>query len=80
MAKFKVGDRVRVSAKPENWPACTDFTLLGAEGTVGIWVDWPEAMDPYGDFIYVKVEKTGREGKINEGACMVFHRGTLEKI
>jgi hypothetical protein len=80
MARFKVGDRVRVKAKPVHWPACTEFTLLGAEGTVGLWVDWPEAMEPYGEFTYVKVEKTGREGKANEGAAMLFHEDTLEKI
>jgi hypothetical protein len=80
MARFKVGDKVRVMARPENWPACTDFTLLGAEGTVSLWVDWPEAMDPYSEFVYVKVEKAPSEGKVNEGAYMVFHKDTLEKI
>jgi len=80
MAKFKAGDKVRINAKPVNWPACTEFTLLGAEGTVSLWVDWPEAMDPYEDFIYVKVEKTGPEGKVNEGAYMIFHKDTLEKV
>jgi hypothetical protein len=80
MAEFKVGDKVKVQGKPVNWPACTEFTLLGAEGTVSLWVDWPEAMDPYSNFIYVKVDKTGSEGKVNEGAYMVFHKDTLEKI
>jgi hypothetical protein len=79
MAKFDVGDRVKVKAKPGNWPACTEFTLLGAEGTVSLWVDWPEAMDPYGDFVYVRVEKTGREGRAHEGAYMLFDKGILEK-
>jgi hypothetical protein len=80
MATFKVGDKVKIKAKPENWPPCTEFTLLGAEGTVGIWVDWPEAMDPYSDFIYVKIDKASGEGKVNEGAYMLFHEHTLEKI
>ena len=56
MAKFKAGDKVKINAKPENWPACTEFTLLGAEGTASLWVDWPEAMDPYSEFIYVKID------------------------
>jgi hypothetical protein len=47
MTKFQVGDKVKVNAPPVNWPACTKFTLLGAECIVGLWVDWPEAMDPY---------------------------------
>lgn len=80
MAEFKVGDKVKIKAKPENWPACTEFTLLGAEGTVSQWVDWPEAMEPYSDFIYVKVDKTSAEGKVNEGAYMLFHEHTLEKL
>jgi hypothetical protein len=80
MAKFKVGDKVKISAKPDNWPACTEFTLLGAEGTVSVWVDWPEAMDPYSDYVYVKVEKASGKGKVNEGACMIFHEHTLTKV
>ena len=79
MAMFQVGDKVRIGGKPENWPACTEFTLLGAEGTVSLWVDWPEAMDPYSEFVYVKVDKTGAEGKVNEGATMIFQKHTLEK-
>ncbi len=80
MAKFQVGDKVRVKAKPENWPACTEFTLLGAEGTTCLWVDWPEAMDPYSEFTYVRIDRASGEGKVNEGAYMVFHEHTLEKI
>ncbi len=80
MAKFNVGDRVRVKAKPDNWPECTEFKLLGAEGTVGCWVDWPEAMDPYSEYVYVKMDKISGEGKVYEGAAMLFHDHTLEKI
>lgn len=80
MAKFQVGDTVRVIAQPENWPDCTEFTLLGAEGDVCLWVDWPEAMDPYSEFVYVRVDKTPPEGKVNEGAYMLFHEHALEKI
>jgi hypothetical protein len=80
MTKFQVGDKVKVSAPPVNWPACTEFTLLGAEGTASLWVDWPEAMNPYSDFVYVKIEKASGEGKVNEGAYMLFHEHTLEKI
>jgi hypothetical protein len=80
MARFQVGEKVRIKAEPENWPACTQFTLLGAEGTASLWVDWPEAMDPYSGFVYVRVDKAIDEGKVNEGAYMVFHEHTLEKI
>jgi len=80
MAKFKVGDKVKVNAAPENWPACTKFTLLGAEGTVGLWVDWPEAMDPYSEYVYVMIDKASGAGKVDEGAYMIFHEHTLKKI
>lgn len=80
MTRFQVGDKVKVNALPENWPACTAFTLLGAEGAVSLWVDWPEAMDPYGEFVYVKIEKAGGEGQVNQGAHMLFHEHTLEKL
>jgi hypothetical protein len=80
MTKFQVGDKVKINAPPENWPACTEFTLMDAEGTVSLWVDWPEAMDPYSEFVYVKVDKASGKGKVNEGAYMLFHEHTLEKI
>jgi hypothetical protein len=80
MAKFNVGDRVKVSTAPDYWPACTEFTLLGAEGTVGCWVDWPEAMDPYSEFIYVTIDKASGGGKDYEGASMIFHEHTLQKV
>ncbi len=80
MVEFKVGDKVRVRGEPEHWPACTEFTLLGAEGTVCLWVDWPEAMDPYDDFVYVRVDKATGAGKVNQGAYMLFHQHTLERI
>lgn len=80
MAKFNVGDKVRIKAKPDFWPECTEFLLQGAEATVGCWVDWPEAMDPYDEYVYVKMDKIEGKGKIYEGAFMLFHDHTLEKI
>lgn len=80
MAEFKVGDKVRIKSQPVNWPPCTEFTLLGAEGTASLWVDWQEAMEPYSEFVYVKIDQANGEGKVNEGAYMIFHEFTLEKI
>jgi len=80
MAKFKVGDRVKVVKEPADWPSFTKFKLIGAEGTVGCWVDWPEAMDPYEEYVYVMIEKTPEEAKAYEGVNMIFHDHTLEKI
>ena len=56
------------------------ITAAALEGTASLWVDWPEAMDPYSEFVYVKVDKASGEGKVNEGAYMIFHEHTLEKI
>lgn len=80
MAKFKVGDKVKISTKPDNWPGCTKFNLLGAEGTVSLWVDWPQAMDPYSEYVYVRIDKATDAGKVNEGAYMIFHEHTLKKV
>jgi len=80
MAKFKVGDKVKIKTAPHNWPACSKFTLLGAEGTVGMWVDWPAEMDPYNEYTYVMIEKATGDGKLYEGTEMLFHDFTLEKI
>jgi len=78
MSKFKVGDKVKVS-KPKDWPGAVEFKLEGAEGTVYTWVDWPEAMDPYSEYINVSVEKTGPEGKLYEGTNLIFHERDLVK-
>jgi hypothetical protein len=80
MAEFEVGEKVRIKTEPVNWPDCTEFTLLGAEGTVSLWVDWPEAMNPYSEFVYVKVDRASGAGKVNEGAYMLFHEHTLGKM
>ena len=37
-------------------------------------------MNPYREFFYVKVDKASGKGKVNEGAYMIFHENTLEKI
>ena len=79
MAKFNIGDKVKIGT-PENWPECTKFLLNGAEGTVGQWVDWPEAMDPYSQYIYVMIDKAQGEGKVYEGVNMIFEESTLVKI
>lgn len=80
MSKFNVGDKVRIKAEPKRWPACTEFTLLNAEGTVKCWVDWPEVMDPYSEYIYVMIDKAEGAGKLYEGTEMLFHDHTLEKV
>jgi len=80
MADFNVGDKVKVKAAPDFWPACTEFKFLEAEGTVGCWVDWPEAMDPYNEYIYVWLDKVSDNAKEYEGVAMLFHEHTLEKI
>jgi hypothetical protein len=79
MTKFKIGDKVKIGT-PENWPECTKFTLEGAEGTVGQWVDWPEAMDPYSRYIYVMIDKARGAGKVYEGVRMIFQEDTLKKF
>lgn len=80
MADFNIGDKVRIKAEPKKWPACTEFTLLDAEGTVDSWVDWPEVMDPFSEYIYVMIDKADSKGKMYEGTAMLFHEDTLEKI
>ena len=37
-------------------------------------------MDPYSEFVFVKVDKDSGKGKANKGAYMIFHEHTLEKI
>lgn len=77
MAKFKDGEKVKINAAPVNWPECTEFTLIGATGTVETWVDWPEVMAPYNEYIQVKMDK-GTKGY--EGNHLIFHDVTLKKV
>jgi hypothetical protein len=79
VAKFKVGDKVIIAAPPTNWPPCTKFSLAGAEATVACWVDWPEAMDPYSEFVYVMIDKAQGDARIYEGVNMIFQESTLKK-
>ena len=79
MAKLKIGDKVKVN-KPADWPDASEYTLEGAEGTVDIWVDWPDAMDPYEEYINVIISKAGDKAKIYEGAKLIFHEDNLAKI
>jgi len=80
MANFKIGDKVKINAAPDNWPGCNKFTMLGAEGTVSEWFDWPEVMEPFSEYIYVMIDKAQGEGKMYEGTEMLFHAHTLKKI
>jgi len=80
MAKFKVSDKVKVISSPVNWPPVTKFTLAGAEATVASWVDWPEAMAPYSEFVYVRIDQAAPEARDYEGVFMIFLEDTLEKI
>ena len=79
MAKFKVGDKVKVS-KPKNWPSDSEFKLDNAEGTVEVWSDWPDVMDPFSDYVYVMIDKATGEGKIYEGVNMIFTEDSLKKL
>lgn len=80
MANFKLGDKVKIVAAPDNWQDCTKFTLLGAEGTVSQWIDWPDKMDPFSEYIYVTIDKARGDARIYEGTSMLFHDHTLKKI
>ena len=78
MARFKVGDKVKVVA-PKDWPKPPGFRLGNAVATVENWVDWPEAMDDFGEYIYVKIEKTESAGKDYVGMRMHFKEDFLKK-
>ena len=80
MDNFKIGDKVKIKAAPDNWPNCNEFTLLGAEGSVSEWFDWPEVMKSFTEYIYVRIDKAQGEAKIYEDTEMLFHDHTLQKM
>ena len=79
MAEIKAGDRVRVQNRTD-WPTPPGYILANAEGTVTRWLEWPEPMEKYQDFIYVRLEKTEPAAKEYVGLTWFFREENLEKI
>ena len=77
MAKFKIGDRVRIKDR-QDWPSPPGYRLANSEGTVVKWSDWPEVFEEFQEYIHVQIEKN--EANYNIGATFMFRADSLEKI
>lgn len=79
MAKFKVGDKVRIKPRG-NWPSPPGYRFANAEGTVIKWVEYDEAMKEFNDFVYIRIEKAHGEGQTYVGDSLLFKADNLEII
>lgn len=62
MAKFKIGDKVRIEDQPD-WPNPPGYRFAGAQGTV-IESDFDELMEEFlPNMVFVKLEKAGENAK-----------------
>lgn len=62
MAKFNIGDKVRIKNQPE-WPTPPGYRFAGAEGTV-VASDFDELMGEFQPYmVFVKLEKAGDMAK-----------------
>lgn len=77
MAEFQVGDKVRIKERT-GWMSPLGRHLAKSEGTVVQWVDWPEKMADFHDYVYVRIEKA--EVKDYIGNDLFFRAEYLEKI
>lgn len=78
MSEIKIGDKVRLSSNPQ-YP-CPGYVLGDAEGTIINWLEWEELMEGFEDYVYVKIDKTGKEGKEFIGKCEFFLKSDIQKM
>jgi|WetSurMetagenome_2_1015567.scaffolds.fasta_scaffold865534_1 hypothetical protein len=74
MEKFKVGDKVRIKARPD-WPLASGYKLTGQTGKIFQIMTEPEGSEGY---CYVSLDKdaTGIDARLPIG----FRLTSLEKI
>jgi hypothetical protein len=78
MAKFKIGDRVRVKDR-KDWPTPPGYRLANTEGKVVKICEWDEVIAEFPECIKIEVEKT-KADFAQVGAHMFFREDSLEKI
>ncbi|OGO21145.1 MAG: hypothetical protein A2144_02035 [Chloroflexi bacterium RBG_16_50_9] len=76
MAKFKIGDKVRVKDR-KDWPI-PPYRLANSEGIVVKMAEWEEAVKEFQEYIKVQIKKSGAKEYI--GAPLIFRAENLEKV
>ena len=77
MAKYNVGDKVRVKDR-KDWPTPPGYRLANSEGTVVKVAEWEETLEEFQEYVKVQIEKT--EADIQIGTEVLFREENLEKI
>lgn len=76
MAKYKLGDRVRVKDR-KDWPSPPGYRLAGSEGTVVKICEWPEILEDFPEYFKVQIEKTRADVEV--GTKMLLREENLER-
>jgi hypothetical protein len=76
---FRHGDRVIVNGRSE-WPDPPGYPFANAEGTVVPWVEYAEVLQPFSEFIYVRIDKAESQAAPYVGGSYCFHSDNLIKI
>ena len=78
MAKFDVGDRVRIKNQPD-WPTPPGFMFANAEGTV-VNSDFDELMGEFQPYlVFVRLDKVGKNAKQYKDIGLWFLSDVVEK-
>ena len=77
MAKYNVGDKVRVKDR-KDWPTPPGYKLANSEGTVVNVTEWHEILEEFPEYVKVKIGKAGADVEV--GAEFLFREENLEKI
>ena len=78
MAKFNIGDKVRIKDQA-GWPKQPGFRFADAEGTVAQH-EYPDiVMSAYEHLVFVKLEKTGDSAKEYAGNGFWFLTDQVDK-
>ena len=79
MPKFEVGDKVRIMPR-KDWPTPPGYIFGNAEGVVGKWVDYDEAMGDFPDYTYVRISRARGAAKVYACNGLFFRTENLEKV
>jgi hypothetical protein len=77
MAKFNIGDKVRIKDQPD-WPKPPGFVFADAQGTV-VHSDFDELMGDYEHLVFVRLDRVGDKAKVYKDIGLWFLTDQVEK-
>ena len=77
MAKFNIGDKVRIKDQPD-WPDPPGFVFANAQGTV-VHSDFDELMGDFEHLVFVQLDKVSDKAKVYKDIGLWFLADYVEK-